>query len=79
MRVCSLFSGIGGIDLGFIQAGFDVVWANEFDKDASATFRNNFPEINMVEKDIKNLTEKEISFAELCTKCMALFFYIDSM
>ena len=32
--VCSLFSGIGGIDLGFMQAGFDIVWANE--KDAAA-------------------------------------------
>lgn len=27
-RVCSLFAGIGGIDLGFQQAGFNVVWAN---------------------------------------------------
>ena len=31
-KVCSLFSGIGGIDLGFKQAGFDIVWANEIDK-----------------------------------------------
>ena len=28
-KVCSLFSGIGGIDLGFKQAGFEIVWANE--------------------------------------------------
>lgn len=38
MKVCSLFSGIGGIDLGFQQAGFDIVWANEFDKDAAHTY-----------------------------------------
>ena len=37
LKVCSLFSGIGGIDLGFIQAGFQIVWANEFDKDAART------------------------------------------
>lgn len=34
MRVCSLFSGIGGIDLGFIQAVFEVVWANEIDENS---------------------------------------------
>ena len=31
MRVASLFAGIGGICLGFKQAGFDIVWANEHD------------------------------------------------
>ena len=31
MRVASMFSGIGGIDLGFQQAGYDIVWANEID------------------------------------------------
>ena len=42
MTVGSLFSGIGGIDLGFKQAGFDIVWANEFDHDAAKTYRHNF-------------------------------------
>ena len=40
---------------------FDILFANEFDKDAASTFRNNFPEINMVEKDIKNLSKEEIN------------------
>ena len=31
-RVVSLFSGAGGLDLGFEKAGFDIIWANEFDK-----------------------------------------------
>ncbi len=31
-RVVSLFSGAGGLDLGFEKAGFDIVWANEFNK-----------------------------------------------
>lgn len=60
MKVCSLFSGIGGIDLGFIQAGFDVVWANEFDKDAATTYRANFGNTYLVPKDIKTISASEI-------------------
>ena len=59
MKVCSLFSGIGGIDLGFIQAGFDVVWANEFDKDAATTYRANFGNAYLVQKDIKTISAEE--------------------
>ena len=55
MRVGSLFSGIGGIDLGFIQAGFNVIWANEFDKDAATTYRHNFGSEYLVENDIRNV------------------------
>jgi DNA (cytosine-5)-methyltransferase 1 len=60
MRVCSLFSGIGGIDLGFIQAGFDVVWANEYDQDAAKTYRTNFGKRCLVERDIKRVNANEI-------------------
>lgn len=41
MRVISLFSGAGGMDLGFIEAGFDIVWANDFEADAVKTYQNN--------------------------------------
>ena len=60
MTVGSLFSGIGGIDLGFQQAGFDIVWANEFDKDAAATYRHNFGSEHLVEKDIRKVDVSEI-------------------
>lgn len=41
MKAVSLFSGAGGMDVGFLRAGFDVVWANDFDKDACETYRLN--------------------------------------
>lgn len=57
MKVASLFSGIGGIDLGFQQAGFEIVWANEMDAAACRTYRYNFPNANLIEGDIKKISE----------------------
>jgi DNA (cytosine-5)-methyltransferase 1 len=55
-KVVSLFSGIGGLDLGFDNAGFDVIWANDFDKYAVQTYKANISE-NIVHGDIR--LEKE--------------------
>ncbi len=65
--VCSLFSGIGGIDLGFIQAGFDIVWANEMDDAACRTYRYNFPNSNLVEDDIRNISTSDIPDFDVLT------------
>ena len=41
MRVISFFSGAGGMDLGFTLAGHQIVWSNDFDKDAVQTYNEN--------------------------------------
>lgn len=61
-RVISLFSGCGGLDLGFKRAGFEIVWANEKDKDACASFRLNFPETELIKGNIKLI--KDLEFPE---------------
>lgn len=43
-RVLSLFSGAGGMDLGFIKEGFEIVWANDFFKEAVDTYKKNIGE-----------------------------------
>lgn len=55
-RVVSLFSGIGGLDLGFEYVGFNIIWANDFDKYACQTYKENVSK-NIVCGDIR--LEKE--------------------
>lgn len=50
--IVSLFSGAGGLDLGFHNAGFHVAWANEFDKSITPTLRLNFPGTEVDDRDL---------------------------
>lgn len=52
--VGSLYAGVGGICLGFQRAGFELIWANEFDKYACITYRENFSH-NLIEGDVLSL------------------------
>ena len=70
MRIVDLFSGAGGLTFGFyynlINGQFvrnencDIIFANEFDHAAAEAFRMNFPDINMIERDIKKLKREDI-------------------
>lgn len=59
MNLISLFSGAGGLDLGFHMAGFRTVAANEFDTKICPTFRANFPDVNLIEGDIRKVPSSE--------------------
>lgn len=58
--VCSLFSGIGGIDIAFKQAGFDIVFASEYDTAACKTYRHNLGYEHLLEADIKDVKSDAI-------------------
>ena len=58
-RVISLFSGAGGMDLGFINAGFDIVWANDFFKEAVESYQKNVDE-RIVYGDITKIDSSEM-------------------
>ncbi len=59
MKIVSLFSGCGGLDLGLIQAGHQVIWANDIFTDAVSTYRNNIAS-HVDERDIRNISSDEI-------------------
>ena len=59
-KVASLFAGIGGICYGFKQAGADIIWANEIDRDACKTYRLNFGDKYLIEGDIKDIDAETI-------------------
>ena len=54
MKVISLFSGCGGLDLGFERAGFDIPVANEFDKTIWSTFKANHPKTHLISSMLPN-------------------------
>ena len=56
MELISLFSGAGGMDLGFHKAGFRTLVANEFDSKICPTYKANFPDVNMLEGDIREIS-----------------------
>jgi DNA (cytosine-5)-methyltransferase 1 len=57
MKIISLFSGCGGLDLGFEKAGFEISVANEFDKTIWETFKINHPATKLIEGDIRKISD----------------------
>lgn len=64
MKIISLFSGAGGLDLGLLNAGNSIIWANDIDPDAVETYKENIgPEI--VCGDIKDINISELPDADV--------------
>lgn len=64
MKIISLFSGAGGLDLGLIQAGNKVIWANDIDKDAVATYKENIGN-HIICDDIRNIDVSTLPDADV--------------
>jgi DNA (cytosine-5)-methyltransferase 1 len=60
MKIVSLFTGAGGLDKGFEAAGFETIWANEFDKAIWETFEKNFPKTMLDKRSIREVPSDEI-------------------
>ena len=59
-KIISLFSGSGGMDIGFNMAGFETAVAIEYDKFCCDTLKNNEPKLNVIQGDISNIKTSEI-------------------
>lgn len=60
MNIISLFSGCGGLDLGFERAGFNLVWANDCDYSLVETYRKNHPNTILNTSDVRLLKDEDI-------------------
>lgn len=60
MKIVSFFAGAGGLDLGFQKAGFDVIWANEYDKEIWETYQKNHRNTILDKRSIVDIPSEEV-------------------
>lgn len=60
MKLITFFAGAGGLDLGFSKAGFNIDWANEYDKEIWETYEKNHPNTYLDKRSITNIPIEEI-------------------
>jgi DNA (cytosine-5)-methyltransferase 1 len=60
MKIATFFAGAGGLDLGFTKAGFDCIWANEYDKEIWETYEKNHPKTVLDRRSITDIASDEV-------------------
>jgi len=60
MNIVSFFAGAGGLDLGFQKAGFNVIWANEYDREIWETYEKNHTNTILDRRSMINIKENEV-------------------
>lgn len=60
MKLVTFFAGAGGLDLGFSKAGFDVIWANEYDKSIWETYEKNHKGVYLDKRSITDVPTNEV-------------------
>lgn len=60
----SLFAGAGGLDIGFHKAGFNTVWANDFDKVIVPSYKNHFPNVIFDDRSITKIPNCDVPKTE---------------
>lgn len=62
-EITSFFAGAGGLDLGFKKAGFNIIWANEFDSKIWETYEKNHPDTKLDKSDLRKINIEKIPTA----------------
>jgi DNA (cytosine-5)-methyltransferase 1 len=60
MKLATFFAGAGGLDLGFTKAGFDCIWANEYDREIWETYEKNHPYTTLDRRSITDIPSDEV-------------------
>jgi len=60
MKLATFFAGAGGLDLGFTKAGFECIWANEYDKEIWETYEKNHPLTYLDRRSITDIKSDEV-------------------
>lgn len=64
MKIVSFFAGAGGLDLGFEKAGFNVVWANEYDKEIWETYDKNHLNTILDRRSIVDIPSNSVPYCD---------------